>query len=94
MAVARPCKGESAATMAIFNCGRREGRETSYHYWACHYACNQPCALGTQSRDTYGASVGVSGLEGGSGISIRVGVAIAERRIGHAEGVVLVSWSQ
>lgn len=34
----------------------------------------------TRLRATYGASVGVSGLDGGSGISSKVGVAILNCR--------------
>jgi hypothetical protein len=36
---------------------------------------------------THGASVGVSGLEGGSGMSIRVGVAISNAFVGELDGV-------
>ena len=42
-------------------------------------------------RKAHGASVGVSGLEGGSGISIRVGVAIANRLAVHADGLLPAS---
>lgn len=87
--------GEPAAAMAVLDCRGREGRERRRTRVgsATVTTISQVCPAYSQSRDTYGASVGVSGLEGGSGISIRVGVAIAKRQVVHADGFVPASSS-
>lgn len=88
MTVALSSMGKSATAMTILDCrGRegREGRERGRTRVGRATANDQPDASGEESRDAYGASVGVSGLEGGSGISIRVGVAISKTWAVHAE---------
>jgi len=86
--------GEPAAAMAVLDCRGRERRERCRTRVgsATVPTISQVRGGYNQPRDAYGASVGVSGLEGGSGISIRVGVAIAERQV-HADGFVPASSS-
>jgi hypothetical protein len=91
MTVALSSMGESATAMTIFDCRGREGRERSRTRVGRATVNDQPGASRGESRDAYGASVGVSGLEGGSGISISVGVAISKTWATHTDLLELCS---
>ena len=82
---------EAIPAVAVFDRCSRESRERcSTRVWRATVMISRVRCV-DKLKKAHGASVGVSGLEGGSGISIRVGVAIANRLAVHADGLLPAS---